>query len=1108
MTHYTLGLDLGCNSVGWAMIAGDGETFDNGSAILAGVRVFPEGLDTRKDKVGTPPGQHRRLKRSERRSHFRRSQRRRQLLKLLVGAGLLPASSDERRELFNRNPYPLRAKGVTEQLTPHEFGRVLYHLIQRRGFQSNKRIRKSDDEAKKDKDAEKEANSLKATLDKERITLGQYLARFVPKDKDPTAHKDASGRKEWVRNRLRNDAWYHRQSFRHMYKAEFDVLWGTQTKPWGDTTKTCQPSLNAELRKAVYEAIFNQRPVWWPLDSIGRCDLTGEERCPKGHWWAQEFRMQSEINNLTVFNEDTGEVRELTSEERTTLADKLRMRKSMLFKEMHDHLVLKPEESFRSFEADARRKGLGGNAVEAALLCGGLRSWYETHGSLREEVYGTLVEIERDEARNRAYGLDEASLRQKGKTWGLSESQADELCNLMQELPEGYLQYSLSAIRKLIPLLRQGLTADKAVAAAGFKPKATPVHDRLPPLDQVAPYLTNPRVRRALSEARKVVNLLISLYGKPEEIVVELAREMKQSRKHREELLKRNKELEALNKEAEEEMRKLGQPVNEENRLRYRLWKEMMAANNACCPSPYSLPDSQRRITLTNLFTPEVQIDHIHPRSRTFCNAFSNKVLCFADENSLKGNQIPYQWLHHDQGHMDAVLRRVRGLPKEKKRRFSLQSLDGLQAFIDRQLDDARFTARQAVSYLKVLGRPVHCVQGYTTAPLRRCWGFKKDRFDNRHHAVDAIVIALTTAKHLHALSNLWADRNGSFAPPWSTFRHEVQTVMDELQRGEKNAVSRRPNRSLSGALHDEAGYGPVRDRQGKLRQGVSGLYVYATRKKVQDLTPDMINEDDTIGDATIRNIIRAECVARKLAREPTDKKDKVWLHEGKPYTIKAKPGRKLADPPPLLPARPRKPGQPITFTPIKRVRIHLNSGTAELVRKVGGRPAKYVLPEGNHHIEIYRTREGNWVGHQVSYFEGHRRWRKQVALSKKTRVPQDLVVNRAGSAGETFVTFLCEDDMVWLNNLKTGARDLYYVVSKSVDDKTKGPDICFYHHTLAKLPDKKEAARDDRVRMLRDSLRQEGRAVRVRNWPELMEKRRMEKVSVDPVGRVFPCHD
>jgi hypothetical protein len=269
-----------------------------------------------------------------------------------------------------------------------------------------------------------------------------------------------------------------------------------------------------------------------------------------------------------------------------------------------------------------------------------------------------------------------------------------------------------------------------------------------------------------------------------------------------------------------------------------------------------------------------------------------------------------------------------------------------------------------------------------------------------------------------------------------------------------------------------------------------------------------MINEDETIGDATIRDIIRAECVKRKLAKEPTDKKDRIWSHQGTHYTIKAKPGRKLADPPPLLPARPRKPGEPITFTPIKRVRIHENKRTAELVRKDGGRPAKYVLPDRNHHIEIYRTPEGNWVGHQVSYFEAHRRWRKQVALYKKTGVCQDLVVNRAGTAGETFSTFLCEDDMVWLTNRKTGARDLYYVVKKSVDDKRKRPDISFYHHTLAKLPDKKEGVRDDRVRMLRESLCQDERAVRVITWSDLMDKRRMVKVSVDPIGRVFPCHD
>ena len=219
MTHYTLGLDLGSNSVGWAMITQDGKPFPNGQPILAGVRVFPEGLDTRKDKVGTPPAQHRRLKRSERRIHRRRRQRRRVVLRLLCADGLLPKDAQERRALLAANPYApylLRPKGVNERLTPYEFGRCLYHLCQRRGFKSNKKIRKTEDKAKEDAQTEKEGDSLQARLKREGITLGQYLATFVPAEQSSAAHSETTGRKAWLRNHD-HDTRYHHHTTRPMY---------------------------------------------------------------------------------------------------------------------------------------------------------------------------------------------------------------------------------------------------------------------------------------------------------------------------------------------------------------------------------------------------------------------------------------------------------------------------------------------------------------------------------------------------------------------------------------------------------------------------------------------------------------------------------------------------------------------------------------------------------------------------------------------------------------------------------------------------------------------------------------------------------------------------
>jgi CRISPR-associated endonuclease Csn1 len=1030
--------------------------------------------------------------------HWRRKQRRKRLLRILIQADLLPKDSEQRRIALMTNPYPLRAKGVLEGISLHELGRVLFHLCVRRGFQSNKKVRqKSEQENKEAEDAQKEAKSLQAVLKKEGITLGQYLVRFAAPDGDPAAHKDAQGKREWLRNHQRNDRWYHHQAFRKMYQDEFKALWAKQS--------ACHPGkFSDELRQELWHTIFDQRRVWWPLDSIGKCELTGEDRCPTGHWLGQEFRLLLEINNLTRLDKVTGEVRPLYAEDRSKLAEALRASEYLTFGEIRMALGFGKHVTFRSFEESSRRKRLQGNTVEAALRSGTLASWYDALATPKDEVYETLVSIEKDEKKNRAYGIDEATLREKGRQWGLTPAQVEEIVRLQDSLPEGYFQYSRKVIRAILPYLREGTAVDEAVSAAGFKKPERPIMDFLPPISKVNPYLTNPRVHRALSEARKVVNLLIDKYGKPAEVVIEMAREMKQSREHRQKILDRQTELADIRTEARTELLKWNQPVNEENILRYRLWKEMMDASGGICPSPYS----GTLVTQRNLCTPKVEVDHILPRSRTLNDSFSNKILCLSSENADKGNLTPCQRWGKESEEYQAILRRVSKLPFSKRRNFFAENTD-IEGCISQQLNDTRITAKQAVAYLAVLGCPVRCVQGYTTAPIRRYWGLNgmlgygslgKNRFDHRNHAIDAIVIALTTHKHLHALSNRIENPHFDFAHPWSGFQDDVRAEMDEIAQGDKRAVSHRPARRIAAALHDDTGYGPVRDMKGDLIQGV-----YATRKKVQDLTGAMINDEDTIADPAIRKIIRAECVTRGLAQQPSSKKDKCWLHEdGKYYTLKAKPGRKLAEPPPLLLC---KKTDPATYTPIKRVRIHIHSITAQLVHKVAGKPAKYVLPEGNHHLAIYKKPDGEWVGVPVSFFEAHRRWQPQRKMFLRTGVLKDLVVNRAPIKGATFVTWICENDIVRLTNLVTKKRELYRVVSKSVDADGR-PDIWFYHHTVAALPDKKQAAGDERLRAMRDEFKETERVVRVRQWPELLEERRLEKVSVDPIGRVFPCND
>jgi CRISPR/Cas system Type II protein with McrA/HNH and RuvC-like nuclease domain len=127
-----VGLDLGTNSVGWAVVAPT-----NGRAHLAaGSYVFPEAGE---EEGGEFVSNRRKRgdKRRQRKQLRRKRQRRRSVASLLVNAGFLPKDESERVQILTSGcPYQARAQALVRKLEPHEFGRAIYHLAKRRGYLS------------------------------------------------------------------------------------------------------------------------------------------------------------------------------------------------------------------------------------------------------------------------------------------------------------------------------------------------------------------------------------------------------------------------------------------------------------------------------------------------------------------------------------------------------------------------------------------------------------------------------------------------------------------------------------------------------------------------------------------------------------------------------------------------------------------------------------------------------------------------------------------------------------------------------------------------------------------------------------------------------------
>jgi CRISPR-associated endonuclease Csn1 len=169
-TKYRLGLDLGSNSIGWCALRLD----DGGEPcglLDMGVRVYP---DSRNPKDGSSLAAQRRGPRAMRRNRDRYLQRRRKLLNALTRFGLMPADNVARKAVTETDPYKLRVEALHRRLEFNELGRVLFHLNQHRGFKSNRKVDRVDNEGGLIKDAA--AKTLAALQRDGFATIGSWLA--------------------------------------------------------------------------------------------------------------------------------------------------------------------------------------------------------------------------------------------------------------------------------------------------------------------------------------------------------------------------------------------------------------------------------------------------------------------------------------------------------------------------------------------------------------------------------------------------------------------------------------------------------------------------------------------------------------------------------------------------------------------------------------------------------------------------------------------------------------------------------------------------------------------------------------------------------------------
>lgn len=999
MKPYRLSIDLGTNSLGWAIYNLD-EHNEPISIENCDVRIFSDGRDE-KSKTSLKAG--RRLTRSASRRRDRFLRRQKKLINALVDIGLMPADEGERRSLALKNPYVIRKTALDQQVDDYDMGRALFHINQRRGFKSNRKTQDSEtglvnQSIKLFKDKLKAVNAR---------TVGEFFADRQEKKQTVRARRSGTTQEDY----------YEFYPNRAMSEEEFDKLWTAQ--------KAYSPNLyNDDNRDKLKDIIYFQRKLK-PQES-GKCQfLPKEDRLAKAHPAFQNFRIYQELANLEWIDKWGNSTKITTNRSlRDAFANKLKKEQKLSFTSMRKIMkkmnIVNYDVQF-NLESE-RRKEIDGNLTSYAMCLkktknrlGGIEDlWNEFDEETQTDLILLLLddEIEDEEV--------EIVLADK---FGLPEDKIEACLNI--SLPAGYGSLSLAAIEIILPkLINQCLGYTNAVIEAEKDAKkdaeknaeeavgfgAASMYNKDKPLKDKLEYygkaleghviggmgesnsiiknvrdqefygaIPNPTVHIALNQVRQVTNELIRRYGKPAQIVLEIARDLPLGVEGKAKIEKRQKEGQAKNEEVRAEIEKQGYSfASRKDQQKYRLWEEL---NSDPCNRRCLFTGNQ--IGIKQLFSEEIEIEHLLPYSQTLDDSMANKTVCFRKANRDKGNQSPfgafgmnllvgYDW--------EGIMERVRGIPKNKRWRFGSDAMKkwaDLGGFLERQLNDIRYISSYTHQYLTTIvpENQIWVVTGQLTAMLRKRLGLnsvlhdhnqqeqsddgkpkKKNREDHRHHAVDAVVIGLISRSMLKRVSDaatnsesMNLDKLFDFneIEPWEDFRSDVKHKIEQV------VISHRGRRKNQGPLHNETAYG-VDDKSFNPK---------GSNEVVHRIPVNTINKQNTIEkirDPLIRESLLAE--TEFATGKGFEEAVRIWCRERN----------------------------------IRRIRIVEKLSVIPIKNKYG-KIFKAYKGDGNAYMDIYaHPNTGKWMGEIVSRFDANNSkgkyfiplWQKDFpALKRKMRL-------------------------------------------------------------------------------------------------------------------------
>jgi len=765
--NLVFGLDIGIASVGWAVL-GERRIVD------LGVRCFDKAETARE---GESLNLSRRMARLMRRRLRRRASRLTKLARLLKREGLIADVATLKQQpgkgFKSPNLWQLRVNALDRRLHPDEWARVIYHLCKHRGFHW---ISKAEAKAA---DSDKEGGKVKQGLAGTKRLMqekGYRTAAEMVLAEFPDAQRNKQGE-------------YNKALPRELLCEELKRLFDAQ-RTLGN--QHAGEKLEAEIlgNDDKKSGLFwVQKPALSGddlLKMLGKCTFEKSEyRAPKASFTAERHTLLTRINNLRIV--ENGSFRALNDDERRIAVwQPYHQAGDFTYKQLGTALVragLLVKDSFKfaglAYPSEIQKAEKAKNPESAALVK--IPAWQE----LRKTLTGAGLEREwqamADAALNgqpeqldriawvlSVYKEDDEVERKLGE---LNLPCHEKMIDALQSVRfDKFSNLSLEALRKIVPLMGEGLRYDEACIEAGYHHSLPEVEAGSAKTKYLPPFYVgrdkdgrlkynedmdiprNPIVLRALNQARKVVNALIRKHGSPHAVHIEVARDLSKPFDERRNI---SGEQEKYRKRNENDRATFASHFNIMSSPKGRDFEKWQLYREQQGKCAYSLDPIDLNRLLEKGY---VEVDHALPYSRSYDDSKSNRVLVFTAENRNKGNHTPYEYLggkgDSESWHQFEMFVNTNKAYRQAKRNRLLKKDFGekeTKGFRDRNLNDTRYICRFFKNYVEQYlelheesdAKRCIVVSGQLTSFLRFRWGIVKVRSDSdRHHALDAAVVA------------------------------------------------------------------------------------------------------------------------------------------------------------------------------------------------------------------------------------------------------------------------------------------------------------------------------------------------------------------------------